>query len=82
MNYRTPNCASAGFPARSLRGRLSFRVIRVQRSELRTRYCVLRNHPSVLDLQGRPPALRNRRLMHRLAVSAPLVQIAPVAGSC
>jgi len=28
MNYRTPNCVSAGLPARSLRGRLSFRVIR------------------------------------------------------
>ena len=27
MNYRTPNCVSAGLPARSLRGRLSFRVI-------------------------------------------------------
>jgi hypothetical protein len=82
MNYRTPNCASAVLPACSLPGHLSFRVIRVQRLELRARYCVLRNHPSVLDLQGRPPALRTSRLMHRLSVSVPVVQIALVAVIC
>ena len=96
MNYRTPNCVSAGLPARSLRGRLSFRVIpgypvlRVVRcvsfqcSVFSTRYSLLGTGHSVLDsrLAGPSPALCNCRSMHRLAVSAPLVQIAPLAGSC
>jgi len=57
MNYRTPNCVSAGLPARSLPGRLSFRVI--------PGYPVLRVAwfpclPEGLSLDSRLPTLNAR----------------------
>jgi len=60
MNYRTPNCVSAGLPARSLPGRLSFRVFRCVSfpySLLITRYWVLRTQLSTLASQGLPRRL-------------------------
>ena len=78
MNYRTPNCVSAGLPVRSVRGRLSFPVIRVfsvrQYSVFSFQHSLLSTQDWVLRTQ-----LSTRRA---LPVARRLPTYAPPRGFC